>query len=153
MKPMYRHPGPAASRLEVVAPDEQEPADEIRMVRWLEQMRADVAESIGGVMLRGARPVPLTVLPTVLSGSPGRLVGWSLRVPVFSSNPGVVKLRDGRNADGDLIAVINLPAASSVTEWMAPGGVSFSNGLYVEIATGAGLETGIEGAVFLGAAD
>jgi hypothetical protein len=81
-RPLYRHPGPAAARLDIGVPDETEPVDQIAMVRWLAQMRADVAETVGGVMLRGARAIPLTVLPTILSASPGRLVGWSLRIPV-----------------------------------------------------------------------
>jgi hypothetical protein len=151
---MYRHPGPAAARLEISTPDESEPVKEIEAVRWLEQMRADVAETVGGVMLRAARPVPLTVLPSRVSTSPGRLVGWSLRIPVFGTNPAVVKLHDGADAGGDLVAVINLPAASSDTKLLGGGGVSFSNGLFVELVTSGGtLETAVEGVIYLGAAD
>jgi hypothetical protein len=150
---MYRHPGPAAARLDISAPDESEPVDQIAMVRWLSQMRADVAETVGGVMLRAARPVPLTVLPSRVSTSPGRLVGWSLRIPVFGTNPAVLKLHDASDAGGDLVAVINLPAASSDTKLLGGGGVSFSNGLYVELVTGGSLETAVEGCIYLGAAD
>lgn len=152
-RPLYRHPGPAAARLKVTAPDETEPAQEIDLVRWAMQMRADVAETVGGVMLRAARPVPLTVLPTRISTSPGRLVGWSLRIPVFGTNPAVLKFHDGADTGGDLVAVVNLPAASSDTKLLPGGGVSFSNGLYVELVTGANLETAVEGCVYLGAAD
>jgi hypothetical protein len=151
---MYRHPGAAAARLQVDVKDEEEPVREIDLVRWAMQMRADVAETVGGVMLRAARPVPLTVLPTRLATSPGRLVGWSLRIPVFGTNPAVIKLRDGQDAGGDLIAAINLPAASSDTKMLPGGGISFSNGLFVElVTTGGTLETAVEGAIYLGAAD
>lgn len=152
MKPMIRHPGPAAARLTFDVKDEPQPT-EADIFRWLSQMQADVVESVGGIMLRSARVVPLTVLPSQVSASPGRLVGWSLRIPVFGANPAVVRLRDGDSAASDLISVINLPAATSSNIWLSPGGVSFQNGLYVEVVTGGSLETAVEGTLYLGAAD
>jgi hypothetical protein len=105
-------------------------------------------------MLRGARAIPLTVLPTILSASPGRLVGWSLRIPVFGTNPAVVKLRDGQDASADLIAGINLAAGTSSTIMLPGGGVSFTNGLFVDLVTSGGtLETAVEGCIYVGAAD
>jgi hypothetical protein len=152
MKPLLRHPGPAAAKLTFDVQDEPQPS-EVDVFRWLAQMQADVVESVGGIMLRSARVVPLTVLPTIVSASPGRLVGWSLRIPVFGANPAVVRLRDGDSAAADLISVINLPAASSSNVWLSPGGVSFQNGLFVEVVTGGSLETAVEGTLYLGAAD
>lgn len=152
MKPMYRHPGPAASRLEVTVQDQPEPADEIAVVRWLEQMRADMAESLGGVMLRSARPVPLTVLPTILSASPGRLVGWSVR-ETTGANPYVIRFHNGDNVGADLVAMVTGGGGTADNKWFGPGGVSFTEGLYVEVVTGAGLSQAIEGVIYLGAAD
>lgn len=129
---------------------------EIDYVRWLQQMQTDLAETLGGVMLRGARPVQVGTADggtPRASTSPGRLVGWSLRVPAFSTNPGVVRLRDGQDASGAVLAVVNLPAGQSNTTWLAPGGVSFQYGLFVEIVTGGSVESGVEGAVYLGAAE
>jgi hypothetical protein len=152
MKPLYRHPGPVAARLDVTVADEPEPADEIAVVRWLEQMRADVAESLGGVMLRSARPVALTVLPTLLSASPGRLVGWSVRETV-GTNPYVLRFHNGDNPGADLVAMVTGSAGTADSHWFGPGGISFTEGLYVEVVTGAGLSQAIEGVIYLGAAD
>lgn len=151
-RPLYRHPGPAAARLTVTAPDEPEPVHEIDLVRWASQMRADVAESVGGVMLRAARTVPLTVLPTILSASPGRLVGWSVRETAGTS-PYVLRLRNGDNSAADLVAIVAGAAGAADSHWFGPGGLSFTDGLYVEIVTGAGLSSSVEGVVYLGAAD
>jgi hypothetical protein len=138
-------------------PASQEKAThEIDYVRWLQQMQTDLTETLGGVLLRGARPVQVGTADgatTRAATSPGRLVGWSLRVPAFSTNPGVVRLRDGQDATAPIVAVVNLPAGQGNTSWLAPGGISFQYGLYVEIVTGGGVETAIEGAVYLGAAE
>jgi hypothetical protein len=149
--PMLRHPGPAAARLTVTVPDEDEPR-EVDVARWLAQMQADVAESLGGVMLRSARPVPITVLPTILSSSPGRLVGWSVHETV-GANPYVIRLRNGTEGSADLVAVISGNAGSAESRWFGPGGISFTEGLYVEIVVGGGLSQTVEGVVYIGAAD
>lgn len=151
-RPMYRHPGPAAARLDISAPDETEPVHEIDVARWLSQMRADLAETLGGIMLRAARPVSLTVLPTLLSGAPGRLVGWSLH-ETTGTNPFLVRFRNGGDAAQPLIACASTAAGGVDTRWMASGGISFTEGLYVELVTGANLSTTVEGTVYIGAAD
>lgn len=138
----------------VPAPQEKG-THEIDFVRWLQQMQTDLADTLGGVMLRGARPVQIGTAAggtARVSTSPGRLVGWSVRIPALGALPGVLKLHDGQDASGDVIAVINLPAGGSNTTWLAPGGVSFQYGLFAEIVTG-GVEPAIEGAVYLGAAE
>lgn len=151
-RPLYRQPGPAAARLQIDVADEDEPVREVDLIRWASQMRADVAESVGGVMLRAARAVPLTVLPTIVSASPGRLVGWSVRETV-GTNPYVLRFHNGDNSGADLCAMVTGGAGTADSKWFGPGGISFTEGLYVEIVTGAGLSTAVEGVVFLGAAD
>lgn len=136
-------------------PKPEKATEEIDYVRWLQQMQTDLAETMGGVLLRGARPVQIgtaTDATTRVSSSPGRLVGWSVRTSAFATDPGAVKLHDGTDANGPIIAVINVLEGTSNTVWMAPGGVSFQHGLFVEILSGAGLTT-VEGAVYLGAAE
>jgi hypothetical protein len=151
-RPRYRQPGAAAARLEIGTPDEVEPVREVDLIRWASQMRADVAESVGGVMLRAARAVPLTVLPTILSASPGRLVGWSVR-ETTGANPYVLRFRNGDNVGADLCAMVTGSQGTADNKWFGPGGISYTEGLYVEIVTGAGLSSTVEGVVFLGAAD
>ncbi|MBK3534564.1 hypothetical protein JHN48_34410, partial [Streptomyces sp. MBT72] len=52
------------------------------------------------------------------------------------------------------IAVVALPQGSDRTAWLAPGGISLTEGLFVELVPGGGaLSTSVEGAVFLGAAE
>lgn len=148
--------GQVHSAMATVPGQQEKGTHEIDYVRWLQQMQTDLAETLGGVMLRGSRAVQVGISDQATaraSTSPGRLVGWSLRVPAFSTNPGVVKLHDGQDANGPVIAVINLPAGSSKTETLGHAGVSFQHGLFVEIVTGGSVETGIEGAVYLGAAE
>lgn len=132
-----------------VPPPAEKDTSEIDYVRWLQQMQTDLVESVNGVMLRGARPVQVggsaggTMRPT---SSGGRLVGWSLR-ETSGEAPAVVRLYDGRSADAPLVAVVAVGQGLAETQWMAPGGISLTEGLFVELV-GA-----IEGAVFLGAAE
>lgn len=151
-RPMYRHPGPAAAKLTVNVPDQPDTAPGIDMVRWLAQMRADLAETLGGIMLRSARPLPIGTAAgssTHPLGSPGRLVGWSLR-ETSGSAPATVRIYDGQDTGGTLLACIQVAAspssASCLNLWLGSG-VSITNGLYLDI-TGT-----IEGSVYVGAAD
>jgi hypothetical protein len=150
-RPMYRHPGPAAARLDINVPDQDEPAHEIDVARWIAQMRADLAETLGGIMLRGARPVSLTVLPTLLSGSPGRLVGWSLH-ETGGTNPFVIRFRNGGDSAQPLIACTTAAASGVDTRWFTSG-ISFTEGLFIELVTGGSLSTSVEGTVYIGAAE
>lgn len=150
-RPMYRHPGPAAARLDITTPDQDDPIHEADVARWLSQMRADLAETLGGIMLRSARPVSLTVLPSLLSGSPGRLVGWSLH-ETTGTNPFLLRFRNGSDNAQPVIACSTGAAGGVDTHWLG-GGISFTEGLYVDLATGANLSATVEGAVYIGAAD
>lgn len=135
-------------------PTEKAP-EEVDFVRWFSMLQGNLAETLGGVLLRAARPVQVGVAANaqnLASTSAGRLVGWSLRESTGTA-PGVVRIWDGRDNQGALLACVNLGQGASETQWMAPGGVSFQHGLYVEIISGGGLSDDVEGAVFLGGAE
>ena len=142
-----RHPGAAAARITVPdQPDNQ--IREIDYIRWLSQMQADIAESLGGVMLRGARPVPIGTAPGGSPHpltSPGRLVGWSVR-ETSGADAAVVALWDAREAGSRPLAYISLAGGASDTRMLSPG-VSVVDALFVEVVSGA-----VEGVVYLGAA-
>jgi hypothetical protein len=58
-------------------------------------------------------------------------------------------LHDGRDASTDAIAVIDLVDGENQTQWNGPGGVSFTEALFVEYSgTGS-----VVGALHLGAVD
>jgi hypothetical protein len=133
-------------------PTQEKVPEEVDFVRWVSQMQTNLAESLGGVLLRAARPVQVGIAggaQNLASTSAGRLVGWSLREST-GANPAVVRLWDGRDNEGALVACINLGQGASETQWMAPGGVSFQHGLFVEVIEGTGLSVSVEGAVYLG---
>ncbi len=127
-------------------PEEQRESEELELVRWLAQLRTDLAESVGGVLLRGARVVQVgtaagaTARPTT---SAGALVGFSLR-NTSDATTATVALRDGPDNAGVLVATVQLAPSESVRDWFGPGGLSLSEGLYVDVTTGA-----VEGAVYL----
>jgi hypothetical protein len=144
-----QHPGGTAARLTVETPDTPDPVKEIDYVRWLSQMQADVAQSLGGIMLQAARPVPVGSAPggtlTPLR-SPGRLVGWSLHES-SGTNPALVRLWDGREAGAKVLGYVALTAGQADNKWNAPG-VSITDALLIEVVTGT-----VEGVVYLGGAD
>lgn len=119
---------------------------------WLdrfEELAVRQAQSLNGVLLRGARPVPVglsaggTTRPATSDGS---LVGFALRETTGAASA-TVELRE-QDPAGALLVPITLTAGSSVREWFAPGGVNFSNGLYVVVVSGS-----VDGSVFLRAGD
>lgn len=136
---------------------EHEPATderpaEVDFMRFLNGLRTSLAQSLAGVMLRGARPVQIGTAEgstASASQSPGRLVGWSIREahPTVPA-PATVRLLDGDPANGGkVIAVVELLADGSNTKSLNPG-PAFVQGLYVQVVTGT-----VEGAVWLGAMD
>lgn len=114
----------------------------VMYAEWLETLRTQVIESVNGVALRGARPVPVGAGVTRLTTSPTSLVGFALR------NPGAVAatllLRDGFDATGDVIVPVTLQPGESVRDWFGPAGVNLSIGLFADLTAGA-----VDGAVFL----
>ena len=135
---MTDHTAPAAS-------------DFSEVVRWISSLRVDVAETVNGVLLRGARSVQVgnggTLEPAT---SPGALLGFGLRNPDPGA-PAIVYLRDsfpGQGADGDIVVPIKLDSSYPQTTWFGPGGINLSRGLYIDVAEGQ-----IEGAVYLRGSD
>lgn len=142
------HAGPAAARLDIAVPDQEDPP-ESEYVRWLTQLQADLAQSLGGVALRAARPVAIGSAPNSSGrplSSPGRIVGWSIRETAGAA--AAVRLWDGREAGGQLLATVALAASDSHTVMPTGGGISVSDALFVEVVTGA-----VEGVVYLGGVD
>lgn len=115
--------------------------------RWLEQLRVDMAESVNGVVLRGARPVAVGITQGATkhaTTAAGALVGFALRNRSEAEEVTVtVYLRDGWDANGDVIMAITLAPGESVRDWFGPGGINIREGLYVD-ADGP-----IDGSVFL----
>jgi hypothetical protein len=154
MKRVFHHPGAAAAQITVPDQDDSQ-VQEIDYVRWLTQMQADLASSLGGVMLRAALPIPIGTAPAgslrPLS-SPGRIVGWSLH-ETAGANPAVVRLWDGRESGTRPLAYVSVPAGGTDNRWLGAGGVSVTDALLLDFATGAGLSSTVEGVLYLGAAD
>lgn len=147
-RPQFSAPGPTAATITVPDQDDSQ-VREIDYVRWAMQLQADLAQSLGGVMLRGARPVPLGTAANSSSrptSSPGRLVGWSVR-ETSGAAAATVRLFDGRDTSGTLLATLQLTSGQSHQNWLGGSGVSITDALYVDI-TGQ-----IEGSVYLGAVD
>jgi len=137
MNPDTPRPAPAAAPEKVDQPD----AEDVRFVRWLADLRVSLAETVGGVLLRGARPVAVggggTRRPLTASGA---LVGYSLR----NRDAGAATVVRLLTQDtGDLVAVETIAAGASVTRWFGPGGVNVANGLVVDVPGD------VEGVVFL----
>lgn len=124
---------------------------EIKFTQWLENLRADVAESVAGVTLRGARYVPVganagaTVRP---AGSSCALVGWSLR-NLSLVNRVNVTIRDGSSTDAEVVMVLSLAPGESSRDWFGPGGVSLLYGCFVQILDDLGAAGSVDGSVFL----
>lgn len=127
--------------------------DEQALVRWLGNLRADVAESVNGVLLRGARVVPVgatTATPFATArpaAGPGALVGFSLRNR--EAGPVTAYLRDGCDAAGPIVAPVQLAAGATTTHWFGPGGLNLVDGLFLDCPAGADGQKALEGAVYL----
>jgi hypothetical protein len=101
-------------------------------------------KTLNGVRRLGAEPRPVVNGQSGrISNSVGRLVGYSFSETTGAA-PAWVRLRDGSDANGDLIASIKLLAGTSTNPWRG-NGISFSYGLFVEVVAGS-----IEGVVYLG---
>lgn len=109
-------------------------------------LSAAFADSVRGQRITGALPRPLTANAVNYTAG-GRLVGWSVRADTAAAT---INLYDGPAADpARYLGTIELAAGSSQTEWFGPGGISFIESLYVEVA-GTGVVTG---SVWIGAVD
>jgi len=109
-------------------------------------LRAELEQTRNAVRTSGGEPravVDGSGKGVRVSTSPGRLAGWSLRESAGAV--AVVRLRDGADAGAELVAVVNLPAGGSSTQWLLPGGASLGNGLFADV-TGS-----VEGVAYIGA--
>lgn len=144
-----QHPGPAAARLDIEVPDQEDPP-EAEYIRWLSQLQADLAQSIGGVSMRANRAIPLGISPGATRQpltSPGRILGWSVHETVGAA-PCIIRLWDGREAGGSLLAIIGCGALSSANVWASGSGINVSDGVYTEIVSGT-----VEGVIYIGGVD
>lgn len=107
------------------------------------QLRGEIS-TLNGVRQLGINPRPFVAGQTGrLSTSSGRLAGFSIRETTGAA-AAVVRLRDGSDATGDLLATIALLGGASVQAWFMPSGVSFGYGLFLEVTSGA-----VEAVVYL----
>lgn len=142
---------------------------ELQLMRVIQQLQANLADSVNGITLRGALPVPIggpvggqsQAMSRPLSNGAGRLVGYSLRESSLTA-PILIRLYDGPDANGRLVDTIPLAsgvAASSDSKarvWYGPGGLSLTAGLYVQLTALDGVSAplgAVEGDVFLGSVD
>jgi hypothetical protein len=108
----------------------------------LQQLHAGV-KTTNAIRRLGAEPRLLLGVSQKLSNSPGRLAGVALRETAGAA--AVVRVRDGFDANGDLILPIALAANASILEWFLPGGISYTAGLFFEVVSGA-----VEGCLYTG---
>lgn len=136
------------------APEEKPP--EVDFMRLMLGLRTELAHSVGGVLLRGSRAVPVGVVPGATASvltSPGRLVGWSL-TEASGAADALVRLYDGDPAaGGTLIARLPLVNGQNDTKSVSPG-VGVVRGIYALITAGDGSPGGtVEGSVWVGEVD
>lgn len=114
------------------------------VARRINEREAAEFQSVQGILVRGARVVPIASGgPQLVSAVSGGLVGWA----VWCSDPaanGQLNIRDGIDATGDLIAPITLQPGESTRDHFGPAGLAYTKGLFLEFSGGA-----ISGAVFL----
>jgi hypothetical protein len=117
----------------------------LEALRTREAVATAFAQTQRGLVVQGALARSVVGGAVNINGG-GRLVGWSL---LATGGPVRIVLHDGRAPDADVIAVIDLADSENQSQWMGPGGVSFTEALYVETSgTGA-----LTGALHIGAVD
>lgn len=79
--------------------------------------------------------VPATGSQRVLGG-PSLLMGWSFLETTGTASASV-EVWDGADTTAQLVAVVSLVAGESTRDWLGPGGVYCSEGLFVNVLTGA----------------
>lgn len=148
MLPVPTLPDPADDPAAAATPDPQ------RWAAWFSQMYADLAESLRGVALQGALPVPIGYDNSgrqlgangsqQISRSAGRLLGWSIRETsgeaielVFTDTD---ESAQGQANHGSLVAITALDANGHENESIRP--TSFVDGLAVTFL-GSGFVYGV----------
>lgn len=112
------------------------------------QVAAGLTQFNNGVRLTGARPLPVNTHGRLWGGS-GRLVGWSVYA---KGGPVEVLVRDSRvGGAGDPLSGFNLVDGEESAIWLGPGGVSFGEGIFLDLQAGA--LTALRGSLWIGAVD
>ena len=128
---------------ELDAPDEAK----IDYLKWGLEIQRTVAESVSGVLLRGARPVPVGITQGAtksVSGSAGAMVGFALTNESEDEAATVrVLFHDGLDANADIIMKISLAPGESTRDWFHPG-INLERGLFLDYEGGD-----ISGSVFM----
>ncbi|MBM7510049.1 hypothetical protein JOE61_003863 [Nocardioides salarius] len=134
-------------------PPATEPDDrDVTLLKWGAELQRELAQSVAGVLVRGARAVPVGQSPGAISrpatSGANSLMGFSLKNTSYEL-PCTVHLIDGESVeDGHLILEIELSPSESAREWFGMSGVSLSRGLVYHDPSG--LTTG---SVFLRGSD
>ena len=133
---------------------DQPPEQPVQFTEWLENLRVDVAESLNGVILRGARYVTVgtaglgTGATQKPASAPGSLAGFAFRNLDLTSGVNThVIIRDGKN--GETILTVALVNGESARDWFGPGGISFQHGLWLDFVREDAGVAAVEGSVFL----
>lgn len=136
-------------------------AAQIAYTKWGAELTAALSQTLNGVYLRGSKPVPVSTHPAAgggpattygtqqISGSAGRLTGWTFRVPVSAPGAAHVDFYDGRDNTGQLVGSVTILAGQS--DKFQHHGIAFVYGLFADI-TGTGADSLI-GAAYLGATE
>jgi hypothetical protein len=76
-------------------------------------------------------PVGLLILPYGAD-----LFGWSIAETTLTA-PARVRIRDGRDITGPVMASVSVPAAGNSAEWLGDPGASAEIGLFLEVVAGS----------------
>ena len=86
-------------------------------------------------------PIPVPAVSGIVRGGSGIIAGFSIaETSGVASQPVTIIIRDGLDANAPVILAPQIAYKGSETEWFLPVGISFEQGLYVQItgvATGA----------------
>lgn len=119
-------------------------------IKWGVELERQLAQSVAGVLVRGARPVAVGITEGAtkhVTSSPGAMVGFALTNE--STDDGVtvrVLFHDGRDDQADVIMKVSLAPGESARDWFFPG-VNLQDGLFVDY------DGPISGSVFMRGAD
>ncbi|KAB2809303.1 hypothetical protein F9L07_19885 [Pimelobacter simplex] len=134
---------------EIVDPIDPAAHGQVEFTRWLAQLRTDMAESVSGTLLRGARAVPVDGNRNRPTYSPGALIGLSFR-SLERVGEAFVYVRDHENnliAQGQITDPGTMEPMAFV-QWFGPGGINIPDGgLFVSA------DADFEGVVYIRGAD
>ncbi|MBB3043929.1 hypothetical protein [Nocardioides soli] len=135
-----------APNAEPAQPDDRD----TQLIKWGVELERALGESVGGVLLRGARPVAVGITEGAtkrVATSPSAMVGFAL---TNESDEGDVTVRvlfyDGGNDDADVIMKVALAPGESARDWFFPG-INLQHGLFVDY------DGPISGSVFMRGSD